>query len=207
MPDTLYRAIKEAIARPLDGETFERCAVDLLTEYYPSLRPVEGGNDAGMDGIGELSDGTPFFLVATAQRDVRANLERSVESHIDAGGDLRVAVFATSRPVSGRRWVELDHHLREQFGVRLAAVHDRANFIALLYRSASWRRKLLGVPGQARALSRLPATRRPTPEISLVGRDQEVQQLKAVEGDVVVVGKPGIGKTFLLQQSLRATQL
>ena len=200
MPDTLYHAICEAIARPLDGTTFERCAVDLLREYYPSLRPVEGGNDAGMDGIGELPDGTPFFLVATVQKDARGNLERNVASYISAGGDRRVVVFATSRPVSGGRRLKLDHHLRNQFDVHLDAVHDRADFIAQLYRNAAWRRKLLGVPGEARALSRLPATRRPTPEISLVGRDQELQQLKAIEGDVVVVGKPGIGKTFLLQQ-------
>ena len=200
MPDTLYHAIGEAIARPLDGTTFERCAVDLLREYYPSLRPVEGGNDAGMDGIGELRDGTPFFLVATVQEDARGNLVRSVKSHIDAGGDRRAVVFATSRPVRGRRRIKLDHQLHEQFGVRLADVHDRADFVTLLYRNAARRRELLGVPGKARALSRLPATRRPTPETPLVGRDQELEQLKTIEGDVVVVGKPGIGKTFLLQQ-------
>ena len=200
MPDTLYQAITKAIACPLDGTIFERCAVDLLREDYPTLRPVEGGNDAGMDEIGELSDGTPFFLIATVQKDVRANLERNVKSHIDAGGDCRVVVFATSRRVNGRRWPELDRRLRDQFDVRLAAIHDRADFIARLYRNPYWRRELLGVPGQARALSQLPITRRPTPQIPLIGRDQELEQLKTVQGDVVVIGKPGIGKTFLLQQ-------
>ena len=200
MPDNLYGAISEAIARPLDGETFERCAVEVLREYYPTLRPVQGGNDAGMDGVGELTDGTLFFLVATVQQDVRANLEENVSSYISAGADRRVVVFATSRHVSGRRRVELDRHLRAQFGVQLAAVHDRDDFIALLYGNAAWRRALLGVPGEARALSRIPTTRRPTPETPLIGRDQEVEQLKAVKGDVVIFGKPGIGKTFLLQQ-------
>ena len=196
----IARLTKQSRDRCLDGTTFERCAVDLLREYYPSLRPVEGGNDAGMDGIGNLPDGTPFFLVTTVQEDARGNLERNVDSYISAGGDRRIVVFATSRRVSGRRRLKLDHHLRDQFGVRLAAVHDRADFIARLYRNAAWRRELLGVPGEARALSRLPATRRPTPETSLVGRDQELEQLKAIKGDLVVVGKPGIGKTFLLQQ-------
>ena len=185
MPDTLDRAIRDAIERPLDGTTFERCAVDLLREVYPSLRPVEGGNDAGMDGVGELPDGTPFFLVATVQRDARGNLERNVKSHIDAGGTRRAVVFATSRPITGQREVALDNHLRDRFGVRLVMIHGRADFIARLYRNAHWRRELLGVLGEARALSRYPATRRPTPEIPLVGRDEELDQLKAIEDDLV----------------------
>ena len=199
MTDTLYSAIQEAIARPLDGTKFEQCAVELLREFYPRLRPVEGGNDAGMDGVGELNDGIPFFLVATVKKDVRGNLERSVKSHIEAGGERRVVVLATSRRVTGRRWIQLGRHLLETFNVRLAAVHDRSNFIDLLYGNAVWRRELLGVSGVARALSRLPATRRATPEIPLIGRDRELVQLKAVGGDVVVSGKPGIGKTYLLQ--------
>lgn len=200
MPDTVDRAIRDAIAQPLDGTTFERCASALLKEDYPTLVPVGGGNDAGMDGVGELSDGTPFFLVATVQEDARGNLDRNVRSHLEAGGERRAVVLATSRPVSGRSRLKLDRHLRDEFEVRLAAVHDRADFVARLYRNAGWRRELLGVPGEARALSTLPANRRPTPEIPLIGRDREFNELGAVEGDLVLVGKPGIGKTFLLQK-------
>ena len=200
MTETLSRAIGDAIARPLDGATFERCAVDLLRKDYPSLGPVEGGNDAGMDGVGELVDGTPFFLIATVQQDSRSNLARNVRSHIDAGGEFRAVVFATTRPVSGRREIKLRRFLRDEFGVRLAAVHDRADFVGRLYRNAAWRRELLGVPGDARALSRLPTTHRPTPTIPLIGRVQECERLTTIEGDLVIVGKPGIGKTFLLQR-------
>ena len=52
----MYEAIASAIEKPLKGDGFERCAVELLREaYYPNLRPVEGGNDAGSDGVGEFS--------------------------------------------------------------------------------------------------------------------------------------------------------
>jgi hypothetical protein len=65
MPDPLYDAIERAIAEPLNGHLFERCAVDLLREHYPTLGPIDGGNDAGMDGVGELPNGERFFLVST----------------------------------------------------------------------------------------------------------------------------------------------
>ncbi len=201
MPDILFEAIASAIERPLDGNLFERCAVDLLREhYYPTLRPVEGGRDAGMDGVGELLNGERFFLVATVSDDARANLDRNVESHLTAGGDRRAVVFATTRKISGQRRVELARHLLEQYDVRLIEVHDRGDFVHLLYRNPTWRKDLLGVSAQAKALSRLPANRRPTPEIALIGRDDDLETLGRTTGDLIILGKPGIGKTFLLQK-------
>jgi hypothetical protein len=161
MPDPLHDAIARAIDQPLDGNLFERCAADLLREFYPTLRPVEGGDDAGMDGLGELSDGEPFFLVSTVGKDLLGNLKRNVQSYLDAGGDRCVVVIATTRKVRGQRRFALSRHLQEQFGVRLHDVHDRAVFIGLLQRNSRWRKDLLGLPGEARALTRLPATEAP----------------------------------------------
>ena len=204
MPDPVYAAIARAMEKPIDGHLFERCAVELLREnYYPTLRPVEGGSDAGMDGVGELPDSERFFLVATVGADAQGNLDRNIQSHLDAGGDRRVVVFATTRRVSGQRRAALTRHLRKQFGIRLHEVHDKANFIQLLHQSPQWRRDLLGVPAQARALTRSPANRRPMPEIPLIGRDDEIAQLRRTKGDLVVVGKPGVGKTFLLQELMK----
>ena len=38
------------------------------------------------------------------------------------------------------------------------------------------------------------------PEISIIGRDSELEHLRSSTDDLVLVGKPGIGKTFLLQK-------
>lgn len=200
MPDRLYDDIARAIERPLRGDLFERCAVDLLREYYPTLRPVEGGNDAGMDGVGELPNGERFFLVATVGEDSRTNLERNIQSHLEAGGDRRVVVFATTRKVTGQRRVELANYVEKRFGVWLAEVHDRADFVQLIYRSPRWRKDLVNVPALAKALTRLPASRRPMPEIPIIGREDALEHLRTLTGDLVLVGKPGIGKTFLLQK-------
>ena len=42
--------------------------------------------------------------------------------------------------------------LLTRFGARLVEVHDRADFVGRLYRSAAWRAALLGVRGEALAL-------------------------------------------------------
>jgi len=200
MPDRLYDAILTAINKPLDGELFEQCAVDLLRQhYYASLRPVEGGQDAGMDGIGELPDGEEFFLVSTVSEDARANLDRNIRSYLDAGGDRRTVVFATSRVISGQAQMRLKRYLRAEFGVDLRRVHARGDFVQLLYRHPQWRIDLLGIPGVARALTRVPMSWRPTVVSRPIGRDQDLSKLRSVTGDLVLIGKPGIGKTFLLE--------
>ena len=89
MPDPLYEAIQKALNEPINAALFERCAVDLLREHYPNLRPVPPNKDAGQDGLGETPDGTPFFLAQ--------NYRRNQPSRT-AG--RRAVVLATSRSVS-----------------------------------------------------------------------------------------------------------
>ena len=38
------------------------------------------------------------------------------------------------------------------------------------------------------------------PSIPLIGRDGDLERLRCVNSDLVLVGKPGVGKTFLLEQ-------
>lgn len=200
MSDRLYEAIKRAINEEIDGTAFERCAVDLLRDYYPRARPLSGGNDAGQDGLFELPDGRRGFIASTTDRDYAGNLCKSVQSHLDSGGERRVVVLATSRPVSGQMRERLKRDLAEEFGVSLHEVHDRGEFIDLLYRNSRWRKDLLGVPGVAGALTRIPLTAPPAPPMPRIGREAELARLRLARGDLILVGKPGIGKTYLLEQ-------
>jgi hypothetical protein len=47
-------------------------------------------------------------------------------------------------------------------------------------------------------LSKMPISSRTIVDIPLIGREEEYEQLKNGSGDMLVVGHPGIGKTFLL---------
>ena len=167
---------------------------------YPNLRPVPPNKDAGQDGLGETPDGTPFFLAATTAQNYRRNLFKSAKSHLEAGGERRAVVLATTRGVSGQTREKLRRDLRDKTGLRLIDVHDQGDFAQLLYDHPKWRKDLLNVRGVAGALSRFPATSRPTPTIPLTGRDDELDALRATEGDLLILGKAGIGKTFLLHE-------
>ncbi len=201
MPDPLYNAIEQALRQPLDGTLFERCAVDLLQMVrYPDLRPTPPKRDAGVDGVSGPDAEPDFILVVTTQADYARNLRKSIRSYLAADGPGRRFVFATTREVTNARRLELRKELMDEFGVQLHEVYDRGDFTRLLYDHPQWRKDLLGVPGAARALSRFSANARPTPAIPLIGRDHDLQQLRNARGDILLVGRPGVGKTFLLER-------
>ena len=201
MPDPLYESIERAIGQSLDARLFERCAVDLLRQgYYSGLRGTPPNHDVGIDGISGSDSEPEFILVVTTARDFARNLRESVEHYVRAESSCRAVVLATSREVSIDRRRKLDEELSQKWGVRLWAVHDRDEFVRLLYDNPRWRKELLDIAGAARALSRFPAFRGPAPALSLIGRDDDLERLQRTTGDVVLVGRPGVGKTFLLAQ-------
>lgn len=201
--DPLYRAIEERLAGRLDPEVFERCAVELLRHVYPGLAPIRGGDDGGMDGaIADSRGGAPMPLVATTTGSVINNLTRNLESYRRGGGTAREAVVATSRPLTGRQRRNLEERARG-FDLSLRQIHDQADFVGRLYRNPAWRKELLGLVGDPPALSVFPRSPRPWPANRLLGRDEEIAWLRAADGDVVISGQPGVGKTALLGELAR----
>lgn len=60
--------------------------------------------------------------------------------------------------------------------------------------------ELLNLPGTPPALSVLPKTSRPQMNDSLMGRDIDLAWLEGTYNDRILVGQPGVGKTFLLRE-------
>lgn len=195
--DPLYRQIIERLNGPLDPELFEQCVADLLRAIYPTLVPIRGGSDAGMDGAIADGLGEPFPLVATTSERVLENVTRNLNAYLADGRPRRKVVLATSQSLTTGRRKNL-HRRAGELGFTLVQIYDQDATANLLYRSPEWCHELLGLSGTPPALSAIPRTQRPLLDVPLVGREADLEWLRQTSGDRLLVGQPGSGKTFLL---------
>lgn len=201
--DPFYQQIIEGLSRPLDPDLFERCAADILRAEWPTLVPVRGGGDAGMDGAVADGGGAAFPLICTTGADVLGNLTRSLTSYLRNGGARRLALVATSQELSPRRRQNLETRAKEK-GFTLLQIYTQAAMADRLYRDPAWCRELLNLNGAPSALSVIPPTTRPLLDVPLVGRAGDAAWLREGRGDCLLVGHPGGGKTCLLHHFAKA---
>lgn len=200
--DPHYRRLEEALAKPVDPVAFERCAAALLGEFYPGLAPVPGGSDSGMDGAVPDGAGAPYPLIATTSDRVLANFNRSIDSYVRDGGVRRSAVVATTRSLTPQKRRNLEKAAGEK-GFTIVGIHDRSSFCDLLYHNSHWSLELLALTGAPRTLSSMPLRTRPHLLLPLVGRETDLEWLHLSADDLLLVGQPGSGKTFLLEEFAR----
>ena len=195
--DSFYREIIERLGWELDPDLFEACANDLLRDAYPSLTPVPGGQDAGMDGAIGDGEGEPFPLVVTTGEDVIGNLTESLESYLAKGLIRRKVILATSQQLTPERTQNL-YHRAQEMGFTLLNVHQREDIANRLYRRPNWCLELLNLSGRPSALSEFPKSNRLVLNNTLIGREADLTWLLSMNGDRLLVGQPGCGKTYLL---------
>jgi hypothetical protein len=197
MQDPFYRQIIEGLNGRLDPDEFELCAGDLLRDAFPTLVPVRGGADFGMDGAVADGNGTAYPLVCTTSSDVAGNLRTSLTSYVNGRGTRRRAVVATSQELTQTKRRNLNT-IAGEFGFELVQVVTQAAIALRLYRDSAWCLRLLGLTGRPCALSTIPETTRPLLGDAAIGRDDDIQWLRDRTADSLLVGQPGSGKTFLL---------
>lgn len=195
--DPFYLQIVSRLGDRLDPELFERCAADILRAELPTITPIRGGGDLGMDGAIADLDGPAFPLVCTTSEDVIGNLGQSLSSYVRQGGTRRKVVSATSRQLTAKRRRNLEQRAAEH-GFDLVHIYDQAAFADRLYRNPAWCRELLNLTGTPPALSAVPRTKRPLIGDAPLGRDADLVWLRETPGDRLLVDQPGSGKTFLL---------
>jgi hypothetical protein len=195
--DPLYRQIRRRLRELNDGNAFELCANAILSITFPSLAPREGGDDAGLDGLIANEDESSVQLICTTGEDVLGNLSGSIESNVKKGGKSHACIFATSQRLTNPKKRTLEARANE-LGRPLIQIYDQAAITQLLYRDARWLNELLGLTGDPPPLSLFPITSRPLLDVPPLGRDDDIVKIANADGDVVLVGQPGSGKTHLL---------
>jgi hypothetical protein len=196
--DSFYNKIIEGLNKQLDAEAFERCACSILRKDYPSLVSIPGGNDAGMDGAVSDGKGFAFPLVCTTQKDVIGNLTKSLTSYKKKVGKRNKVILATSRELTPPQRRNLEKRAGE-LGFIPIQIYTQSAIAQLLYSEPRWCKELLGLEGKSPALSIFPQTRRYRFDNAvLIGREQDKSWLSQIKNDVLLIGQPGCGKTFLL---------
>jgi hypothetical protein len=195
--DPFYEQILAGLNGHLDPALFEECITDLLRLDFPTLVPVRGGKDSGMDGAIADGEGEPYPLVVTTAKDVERNLKRSLDSWLKRKRPRRKVALATSRALTPERQHKLKDIAREK-GFTLDWFIEQSGVADRLLGSGYWCERLLGLTGEPSTLSVVPISRRPLLEIEPIGRDADLAWLETTSGDRVLSGAPGSGKTFLL---------
>lgn len=193
--DSFFNEILRCLSASLDGNLFERCSCALLRKVFPTLVPIPGGMDSGMDGA--TAEPGPF-LVCTTDKNVIRNLTKSIKSYLKEGGLRREVILSTSQSLTKRKRTNLENRGRE-FGFHLIQIYDRAILAELLYYDPFWCKELLGLSGRPSALTVIPQSQRLLLDIPLIGRDNIIENLEHITNDLLIVGQPGSGKTFLLR--------
>lgn len=196
--DPLRERILRQLENVSDDQLFEACVCDLLRPEWTTLIPVPGGDDAGVDGAWADNNGRGI-LIATANEDVIGNVTKNLREHIKKGRTGAQVLVATSRTLTPRRCRNIEKRIRE-LGFSVAHhPYTRQAIADRLYYNSYWLRELLGLSGVASALSTIPIGLRPLRDLPLIGREDDLAWLCNTAGDRLVIGQPGIGKTFLLQ--------
>ena len=196
--DPFHGQIIDKLNGDLDPDVFELCVPDLLSRHDGLFAvPIKGGGDSGMDGTVADGKGEPIPIVSTISNDVSGNMKRNLKKYKCDGGLARACIVATSRSLTPRRQKNLRNKARE-LDFTLLQIVEQSGIAARLYHDSKWCKELLHLTGKPSALSVIPETRRPLPGSDLIGRTEDRDWLRNSQGDRVLLGDPGAGKTSLL---------
>lgn len=192
----LSRIQRELQVQRLNHAVFETVAMGLLRPIYPTLAPITGGTDDGRDADA-ADEGGVLRVLATTADDVERNLRDGLSQLAKKRHDHARVVVVTSQPASATRRRKLKAIAQER-GADLVEVYDRSWLALALHDVPGFRRELLDITGDPPALVEgdVVVRRLGLIEAAYVGREEELQRASdASAGDVVVVGRAGLGKT------------
>lgn len=202
--DRIDRSLRDKEVR-VDPEAFEQFALDRLTTAFPGLTPIPGGSDGGRDGDApDARGGPPVRLMATTARTlegIRSNMRRGLSSLRANAEAVETIVLVNLGEPTAKHVASLERSAA-QFGVVKVWSFPRRWVRDQLRRDGEWRETLLGLPGAPIGVASEPPELSATPRahVPLVGREVDLARLREAQGDIVLHGPPGCGKTRLLAE-------
>jgi len=199
--DPLLREIETELERgSLDSNLFERLATELVRDRGIRANHVSGGGDFGYDFELVFGEGEPGPGIVTTGDDAIGNLRRNLRRNSDSRPNATKKTYlVTSRSLTPRRRRNL-HRAAEEEGYALLGICDRVDVAEYIYQHPQLAHDLLGLMGTPRVLSPVPSSSRPLVRLPLIGRDDALTALRGAEGDVILMGSPGSGKTAMLAE-------
>ena len=195
----LYNDIISRLEQPLNDKLFERFAVDFLCHRGHDAALIPGGSDDGMDIAIFDGEGEPYPGTVTTSSRVIGNMTDNLKQYKCKGRPSRKCIVVTSDSLTATRIKHLYKRARE-LDFTLVQVYAQNEIAAYLHRDARWLKDLLRLTGSPSALSKEPPTHRPFLDRNLIAREDALDWLRVTEGDRLLVGEPGAGKTSLLYQ-------
>ncbi|NCU38757.1 hypothetical protein EOL96_06950 [Candidatus Saccharibacteria bacterium] len=189
--DDLLEDIRQKIAAVSDGNVFEEFATFSLTSSIPGLTPVSGGGDFGRDG-----EAPSALLTCTIQADVIGNMTNSLNQYKKSSSGADTVYVATNQKLTNQQKDNLRKRAGE-IGFNLPAIYDAPYFVNELYKDPDWRLKLLGISGELPTLSTIPINTRVSLDVPMIGRVEAIADLEKMQGDILISGQPGSGKTYI----------
>lgn len=189
--DDLLEEIRQKLTAISDGNLFEEFVTFSLASSIPGLAPVNGGGDFGRDG--ESPSGV---LTCTIQADVIGNMTKSLNQYKNSSGTANIVYVATSQKLTNQQKDSLRKRAAE-LGFNLPTIYDAPHFVNELYKNPDWRQKLLAISGELSVLSSIPINTRATLDVPMIGRSEAVADLEKMQGDILITGQPGSGKTYI----------
>jgi transcriptional regulator with XRE-family HTH domain len=198
--DRHYYQIVTGLSTLTDHTKFESCVVDLLNKEHPGLVLIPGGGDMGMDGAFP-SGNEPFCpVITTISRSAIDNLTRNLKSYLKNDLSSRKVILATSQSLTQTQRKNLINRARELGFEFVAPPYDQTSFAFRLYNNSKWCKELLGITGAPPAISKVPKGSSFFPDLETIARTDAIEWLHSRSGDRILVGEPGMGKTFLLRK-------
>lgn len=193
--DPFDDALLACLDRDLDRDRFESCARELLRDAFPKLAAA---SDPRVEDVSGVEDGPVFRLLAVGET---RDLDQALVEAARRDDAPREIVVATASDLDRTQRHDLEQRAH-QLGLSLVQIYSRR---ALVDRLAIHPEICLHVPTSAAppTLGRVPDGPPPLFDLELLDRSDLLDEIESAEGDLLLAGPPGSGRSSVLRELAR----